>query len=231
MNVQLTFPDINEITDEDVSNITKDAVKTRNRPPINNQCIALITDIPSELFQRPIHDQRGYNANHDTVRTVLMLQRLTGGIGFPGGKREDSDKTDIDAALREFHEETLFNLEPLIGHKVFIDEYASYAYDNRSNVISGMHVAETDMETFFQINATIQGNLCNDHSKMVEHSRDLTEDPNPVGMPKIFGAEISAVYPVFLTDFSCRNLQKQSAFTLVSYQLDKLLNGLYSNSY
>lgn len=208
--VTTRFPHIRELSSIKEAEQLMDYEREHKGRSIINNSLAVVTDLPVELFERPLHDQYNYHASHKTVRAVIMLQRLLGGVGFPGGKVEESDDSYLDTALREFHEETLFDIKPLINTKVFIEENVSLAFDSRTNVMSGLHIAEVENDTFMQIAKIIQARISEDQHAFLNKEH------------KIFGQEVTAIYPIFLTDFTLKNIDKQAAFDLVSYQLNIL---------
>ncbi|WII73585.1 CoA pyrophosphatase [Bdellovibrio sp. 22V] len=65
-------------------------------------CVAIILRGPSLHYLEVGFIQRALNP----------LDRWAGHIAFPGGKREDSDKSDLEAALRETKEEVGVDLHP-----------------------------------------------------------------------------------------------------------------------
>ena len=186
--------------------------------PIENQCIAMYTKVPVSRFAKNLHLKEGFNANNEFVLAILVIQRLVGGLGFPGGKAEPEDKSSIAAALREFEEETLFDLAPLIKDgSVYLEQDAIRMYDSAKNVYSSMHLVEADVETFFTTVYTINTN----------QQTDLINFAVGNGKNKIIGKEVCAVMPVYLTDFTVRNIREQAAFKIPAAQLELLTQMFY----
>ena len=189
--------------------------------PIENQCIALYTKVPVKNFAKNLHLKEGMNVNNEYVLAVLVIQRLVGGLGFPGGKAEPQDKSSIAAALREFEEETLYDLTPLIKDgTVYLEQDAIRMYDSAKNVYSSMHLVEANLETFFTVVYDIN----------TKQQQDLINFAVNNGKNQIIGKEVCAVMPVYLTDFTVRNISEQAAFKIPAAQFELLTQMFYRKS-
>ena len=202
----------------DVSEFLKERAIIRGYQPIENQCIALYCKVPQSFFAKNLHLKEGFNSTNGHVLAVLQIQRLVGGLGFPGGKAENEDPSPIKAALREFEEETLFDLTPLIrSGKVYLEPEPIQMYDSGSNVYSAMHLVEANVETFFTIMYSINNS----------QQEDLINFAVNNGKNKIIGKEVCSVLPVYLTDFTIRNIHRQAAFKIPAAQLEHLVQLFY----
>ena len=188
---------------------------------INNQTLALIADIPVSMapYFMTFVDHDTNPIKTDKVRMVFMINRILGGIGFPGGKAEKTDATLFDTALREFHEEVGLSLKPFIDnpdlHEYVIRD-ALFLHDTNSNCLSGLHIVKIAPATFFQFLYHVNGH-------MQKQAEELVIDFQTGGNNKqTLLRELCSVFPVPLHYRAMPKNLNAAAFSLVQQQMEFL---------